>query len=96
MTPDGNQDQPAALLALREHLGLHDELPVIEEIHLTNPIACDVSDRTILVCVHDRANERAHQVWFPAPTGPENIVAEGEVRPEVYVHCANYLSAAYN
>lgn len=97
MTPDKNQDQPEALRALRDHLGLYDCVPVIEEAHVTNPMALDPIDRTVLLCVHDGANERAHQIWFPAPQGPFTLMDEsGEIRKEVLAHCTLYLSAAYN
>jgi hypothetical protein len=88
-------------MELRHRLGLFDQIPRVEHAHLPQIVAMDPEDRTVLVCVHDEANERAHQIWFPAPAGPGSIIdpdsaTSGQLKPEVIEHCGLYLAAAYN
>lgn len=59
-----------ALSQLRERLGLHERVPVIEEVH---PAAFAVGaddEPAVLMCCHDSANERAHTLLTPAGAMP--------------------------
>lgn len=89
------KDQDDALHQLRGMCKLWPELPKLEEVH---PLAISVEDKSVLLCLHDTANDCSHEVWFPCKNGPVDLLdTENErIKPEVVVHCEQYLAATYN